>query len=38
MEDPHCLAGQLVLIAAVLDILLAVVVTWYHTVRKSKAE
>ena len=38
MESPHCVAGQLVLIAAVLDILLAVVITWYQTIRKSKAE
>ena len=33
MEQPHCLAGQMVLVAAVLDILLAVAVAWYERVR-----
>jgi hypothetical protein len=36
MEEPHCLAGRLVLVAAVLDIMLAVAVTWYRTLQKSK--
>jgi hypothetical protein len=35
MEPPHCLAGKLVLTAAIVDIVLAVIVTWYNTIRKS---
>eukprot|EP01049_Picozoa_sp_SAG25_P002999 SAG25_NODE_164_length_13142_cov_11.645787_5_plen_39_part_00 len=35
MEPPHCLAGKLVLTAAIVDIVLAVIVTWYNTIQKS---
>jgi hypothetical protein len=36
MQDPSCAAGNFLLAAAVADILLAVVVTWYNACKKAR--
>ena len=38
MQEPTCAAGNIVLLAAVADILLAVAVTWYRILRQPLAE